>query len=148
MNTLKQKLNRAKGILAKLRYNVTADLLKTIYYTFFDSYMKYVCHNLGQVLSKTFDMIPRAQNKALRIISFKQFMEPSELLYNQLKINSLKNNIILNNCLFVFDNLTSNLLDVFDQFFKPFKELHNHKTRGTQQYLLNISKTNTQYVWF
>ena len=51
----------------------------------------------GQVLSKTFDMIQRAQNKALRIISFKQFMEPSEHLYNQLKINSLKNNIILKN---------------------------------------------------
>ena len=79
-----------------------------------------------------------------RIISFKQFMEPSELLYNQLKINSLKNSIILNNCLFVFDNLTNNLPDVFDQFFKPFKELHNHNTRRSQQYLLNIPKTNSQ----
>ena len=33
---------------------------------------------LGQVQSKTFDLIQRAQNKALRIISFKNFMEPSE----------------------------------------------------------------------
>ena len=53
-------------------------------------------------------------------------MEPSEPLYNQLKINSLKNNIILNNCLFVFDILANNLPDVYDQFFTPFKELHNH----------------------
>ena len=89
-------------------------------------------------------MIQRARNKALRIISFKQFMEPSEPLYSQLKINSLKNNIILNNCLFVFDNLTNNLPDVFDQFSKPFKELHNHNTKGSQQHLLNIPKTNTQ----
>ena len=100
--------------------------------------MKYPFHIWGQV------QIQRAQNKALRIISFKQFMEPSEPLYNQLKINSLKNNIILNNCLFVFDNLTNNLPNVFDQFFRPFKELHNHNTRGSQQYLLNIPKTNTQ----
>ena len=63
-------------------------------------------------------MIQCAQNKALRIISFKQFMEPSEPLYNQLKINNLKNNITLNNCLFVFDKLANNLPDVFDQFFK------------------------------
>ena len=133
MNTLKQKLNRANGILAKLRYYVTADVLKTIYYAFLDSHMKYACHICGQVQNKTFDMIQRAQNKALRIISFKQFMEPSEPLYNQLKINSLKNNIILNNstvCLSVC-------------FFKPFKELHNHNTWGSQQYLLNIPKTNT-----
>ena len=100
--------------------------------------MKYPFHIWGQV------QIQRAQNKALRIISFKQFMESSEPLYNQLKINSLKNNIILNNCLFVFDNLTNNLPNVFDQFFRPFKELHNHNTRGSQQYLLNIPKTNTQ----
>ena len=57
MNTLKQKLNRANGILAKLRYYVTADVLKTIYYAFFDSHMKYACHIWGQVQSKTFDMI-------------------------------------------------------------------------------------------
>ena len=49
MNTLKQKLNRANGILAKLRYYVTADVLKTIYYAFFDPHMKYACHIWGQV---------------------------------------------------------------------------------------------------
>ena len=60
MNTLKQKLNRANGILAKLRYYVTADVLKTIYYAFFDSRMKYAYHIQGQVQSKTFDMIQHA----------------------------------------------------------------------------------------
>ena len=140
MNTLKQKRNGANGILAKLMYYVTADVLETIYYAFFDSHMRYAC----QIQSKTVDMIQCAPKKALRIISFKQFMEPSEPLYNQLKINNLKNNIILNNCLFVFDKLANNLPDVFDQFFKPFKELHNHNTRGSQQCLLNIPKTNTQ----
>ena len=29
-------------------------------------------------------------------------------------------------------------------FWPVFKELHNHNTRGSQQYLLNIPKTNTQ----
>ena len=80
--------------------------------------MRYACQIWGQSQSKTFDMIQCAQNKALRIISFKQFMEPSEPLYNQLKINSLKNNIILNNCQFVFDKLANNFPDGFDQFFK------------------------------
>ena len=88
-------------------------------------------------------MIQTTQNKALRIINFKQSMEPSEPLYQKLKINKLKNNI-LNNCLFIFDKLTNNLPDVFDQFFQSLKEQHNHYTRGSQQYLLNIPKTNTQ----
>ena len=68
-------------------------------------------------------------------------MESSQSLYQKLKINKLKNNIILNNCLFVFDKLTNNLPDVFHQFFQPLKEQHNHNTRGSQQYLLNIHNT-------
>ena len=98
------------------------------------------CQIWGQSHSKPFDMIQIAQNKALRIINFKQSIEPSEPLYQKLKINKLKNNIILNNCLFRFDKLINNLPDVFDQFFQPFKEQHDHSTRGSQQYLLNIQK--------
>ena len=143
-NTLKQKLNRTNVILAKIRYYISADTLKTIYYALFDSHMRYACQIWGQSHSKTVDMIQSAQHKALRIINFKQSMKPSEPLYQKLKINKLKNNIILNNCLFVFDKLTNNLPDVFDQFFQSLKEQRNHNTRGSQQYLLNIPKTNTK----
>ena len=85
-------------------------------------------------------MVQWAQNKALRIVSFKQFMEPFEPQYNQLKINSLKNSIILNNSLFVFDKLANNLPDVFEQLFKPFKELQNHNTRGHSSIYLMFLK--------
>ena len=71
-------------------------------------------------------------------------MEPSEFPYSQRKISNLENNIILNNCLCVFDKIANNLSDVFDQFFKTFKVLHNCNTRGSQQYLLNVPKTNTE----
>ena len=107
--------------------------------------MRYACQIRGQIQSKKFDPIQCVQNKALKILSYKQFVEPSELLYNQLKINSsLNNNIILNNCLSVFDKLANNLPDVFDQFFNPFKELYNNNTIGSQQYLLHVPKTNHQ----
>ena len=79
-------------------------------------------------------MIQFAQSKALRIISFKQFMELSEPLYNQLNINRLKNNVILNNCFLSLIKLANNIPDVFDQFFKPFKELNNHSARESQQF--------------
>ena len=131
MNRLKQKLNRESCILAEPRYYMSADILKTIYYALFDLHMRYSCQIWGQSHSKTFDMIQSVQSKTLRIINFKQSMEPSEPLYQNLKINKLKNNIILNNCLFVFDKLTNNLPDEFDQFFQPFKEQHNYNTRGS-----------------
>ena len=55
--------------------------------------MRYASQIWGQSRSKTFDMIQSAQNKALRIINFKQSKETSEPLYQKLKINKLKNNI-------------------------------------------------------
>ena len=47
MNILKQKLNRANGILAKLRYYISADIAKTIYYALFESHMRYACQIWG-----------------------------------------------------------------------------------------------------
>ena len=40
-------------------------------YVFFDSHMRYVFQIWGKIQSKKFDMIQRAQNKALRTLSFK-----------------------------------------------------------------------------
>ena len=84
MNTLKQTLHRANDILAKLRYNILSDTLKTIYYAFLYSHMRWACQMWGQIHSKTFDMIQSAQSKALRIINFKQSMESFESLFQKL----------------------------------------------------------------
>ena len=43
INTLKQKLNRASGILAKLRHHLPSDILKTVYYSLFDTHLCYAC---------------------------------------------------------------------------------------------------------
>ena len=75
----------------RLRYYISADTLKTIYYALFDSHMRYACQIWGQSHSRTFDMIQSTQTKVLlRIINFKQSMEPSEPLHHKLKINKLK----------------------------------------------------------
>ena len=144
MNTLKQKPNRANGILAKLRHFISADILKTIQYPLFDSHIRYACQIWGQSNSKTFDMIQSTQNKALRIINFQQALEPSEPLYQNVKKNKLKNKTILSNCLFVFDKLTKKLPDAFDQFIQSFKQQNNLNNRASQQYLRNTTKTDKQ----
>ena len=146
MNTLKQKRNRANGILSKLRYNISADRLKTIYYALFDSHMRYACQIWGQSHSKTFDMIQSAQNKALRIINFKQSMEPSEPLYQKLKINKLKNNI-LNNCLFVFDKVTNIFQMYLISSFSPLKSSVT-TTRGGHNNIYLIFQNKYADVWF
>ena len=43
IDTVKQKLARATGILAELRHYVPQKILKSMYYTIFDSIMRYGC---------------------------------------------------------------------------------------------------------
>ena len=43
INLLKQKLNRGNAILAKMRYHLPYDILKTVYYSLFDTHLHYAC---------------------------------------------------------------------------------------------------------
>ena len=43
MDTVKLKLNRANGLLAKLRHYVNPALLRTIYYAIFEPHLQYGC---------------------------------------------------------------------------------------------------------
>ena len=48
MQLLKNKLNRANGLLAKIRLFVSKNLLRTIYFVIFDSHLQYGCQIWGQ----------------------------------------------------------------------------------------------------
>ena len=47
---LKQKLNRANGILAKLRHQLPSDILEIVYYSLFDIDLRYACQIWGQTI--------------------------------------------------------------------------------------------------
>ena len=90
-------------------------------------------------------MVQRVQNKALRIINFKEERHPSAPLYTETKILNLTDIITLNNCMLVFDHLNSSLPAIFDDLLKPFKEQHNHNARGARRYVLKIPKMKTSF---
>ena len=64
------KLTRAIGMLSKIRYYVSKFLLKTIYYSIFNSHLIYVCQVWGQN-ENCLKKLSYVQNKAIRIINFK-----------------------------------------------------------------------------
>ena len=65
INFLKQKLNRANGILAKLRHNLSSGTIRTVYYSPLDTHLRYACQVREQSNSDILVMVLRAQNKAL-----------------------------------------------------------------------------------
>ena len=69
MELRKTKLNRANGLLAKIRHLVSKNLLRTIYFAIFDSHLRYGCQILGQKDSQELKSIPTVQNKGLQILN-------------------------------------------------------------------------------
>ena len=70
LRLLKSKLNRAIGLLCKIRDYVPTFILKTLYCTIFHSHLIYACQICGQSFN-TLTKIQPLHDKALRVINFK-----------------------------------------------------------------------------
>ena len=137
------KLNRAIGILSKIQHYVPIFLLKTIYYSLFNSYLIYTCQVWGQN-KKYFKKLSTLQDKAIRIINFKQYDHSVDELYNTSGVLKIKDYIDLLNCLFVKTVISNESLPVFSKYFKRSYNLNNHTTRQATYNSDKICHMNTQ----
>ena len=71
LNVIIKKLQRAIGLLSKVRHYVPKWLLRTIYFSLFNSHLIYGCKVWGQRETQLFRNIQELQDKAIRIINFK-----------------------------------------------------------------------------
>ena len=70
-NSLINKLKRAIGLLAKIRHYIPKFLLKSIYYSIFNSHLIYACQIWGQKNnSEKLHQLSKLEDKALRITHF------------------------------------------------------------------------------
>ena len=63
---LSKKLNRANGILSKLRYNTTLEICLQVYHAVFYSYLIYGCNVWGFTSEENLNAIQVLQNKCLK----------------------------------------------------------------------------------
>ena len=137
------KLNRAISILSKIRHYVAKFLLMTIYYSLFNSHLIYACQMLGQN-KKYPEKLSTLQNKAIRMINFKQHDHSVDELYNTNGILKIKDYIDLLHCLFVKTVLYNESLPAFSKYFERSYNLHNHTTRQANHNSVKIYHMNTQ----
>ena len=141
--TLMKKLKRANGMLCKARHFITNDDLKTLYFAIFSSHLIYGCQIWGQVTSVFNQKISKLQNRALRIISFLDFRADRNPLYNNLKILKLKDQIVLQNCLFVYDALSNASPICFQEYFTQTREIHSLNTKSANLGCLFVTRSGT-----
>ena len=145
MKQLITKLQRAIGLLSKVRHYVPRWLLRTIYYSLFNSHLVYACEVWGQKNTVLYQKILNLQNKAIKIINFDRNNKNIRELYKENKILCISDFIVLKNALLVKDCLEGINPTGFHNYFVKAKDLHQHNTRSATKNLVDIPQVKTTY---
>lgn len=122
LSDLSKKLTRANGFLSKIRYFVDTPTIISLYYSLFQSHLTYGCLAWGLTCKNSLSRILSLQRRAIKIISFSGYNNPSphstSYLFSRLGILKLEDVIKLRLCLFMHDWQWMKLPRSFDKFFK------------------------------
>ena len=141
----RQKLNRTNGLLAKLRHQVSSSLLKAIYFALFDSHLRYAAQVWGQGSNNVVDMIKRTQNKARRIISFKDNRSFRSLYANHRILKLQKSLHCTIACLFMINFVIT--YQMVSQIILNFLKIRQTQQKGFQSFHLKCTKSKQWNIW-
>ena len=126
-------------MLAKLKPFLKDKLLRTIYYSLVYSHLSYGVQAWGSADPTFIEKINILNNKAIRIMSGKQYFQiygevpgplpSSEPLFKKLEILKFLDIFKLNIANFVYSTLNFDSPGIFHDWFKFDFEVHDHSTR-------------------
>lgn len=140
---LKSKLSRANGLLSKVRYYTSKELLRTVYYALFDSNVRYGCQVWGQSNPQSLNDVAILQRKAMRILTFNDRFTSTDPIFKQLKILNFEQIIQSENCILALNHVNKSLPDTFQDFFQYTNGQHNHNTRESTYNKITLPHVKT-----
>ena len=114
---LAKKLSIAVGLLSKIRHYVDPTTLRSLYFSLFHSSLSYGCMVWGIANKMVLDKISRLQKRAIRIITFSDYKEPTSPLFKKLGIIKIRDVIKLKQYEFIHDWKNNKLPCVFHNYF-------------------------------
>ena len=156
-NYLMNKLRRNNGMLSKIRHFVPTNVLRSIYFSIFEAHLSYCCTVWGQKGNCIVDKLISLQNKALRILSFSAPREPTKPLYLRLGILQFRQQVEMQNVLFVNSSINKLAPFSLQNIFDFSRNAHDHGLRNqlrlsqknvrTTKYGLNSIKSQCVNAW-
>ena len=143
---IKMRLNRAIGMLSKLRINTKFNILKTAYHSLFESHLQYGTQLWGQKNNETITTFQKLQNRALRKINFKKRHDRISCVYKECKILKFPDILNLQNCLLMYEIQHRPKISASFPALHA-KDKHNYNTRSATHNLLDIRFTKTNMYW-
>ena len=142
-NSIAIKLNKANAILLKLRKYVNENILKSIYYSIFESHLNYC----SIVWSQNVDSSNRLfilQKKAIRTISFAERLSHTSPLFSKSKILKFYDKVSIENCIFISKSLSNQLPVFFQGWFLFCSSTHNHHLRSSNLGVIKVPSFKTK----
>ena len=130
---VKTKLSRAIGIISKIRYFSTEDVLLNLYYSFVQSHINYNLLNWSCANKTTLNPISVCLKRVIRVIQFENKYEHTAPLFKNLKILPLEEQIKHKQAIFMW-KLSHNLIpppvcDLFNKLPQNPNKFHLHNPR-------------------
>ena len=135
------KLSRAIGMLAKIRHFVSVENLRNICHGIFASLLNYGAQIWGQCQHSHVKRIIKLQDRAIRIINFSQYREPTSALYKKSEVLKFKDIITLNN--YLYDNFKGLLPTALLNKFAYLHDSHDHNTHNASLHCVKLPVSRT-----
>ena len=116
INSIALKLNRANAVLSKLKIYVNFSILKSIYYSIFESNLNYGNIVWAQQVSSSHRLF-LLQKRAIRIINSADKLSHTNPLFHVSNIVKLFDKIAIDNCCFISKCLFKIFPDQFHDWF-------------------------------
>ena len=145
VHNLSIQLSRANGILSKLRYNASLDILLQVYYGIFFSHLTFGCNLWGLTSEDNISKIEVLQRKCVRIITFAPFNSHSNDIFIELGLLKVRDLIALSQLKMVYDFQNFHLPSDLMSLFKLSSDVHStdRELNSTVNRLLHIPKAKT-----
>ena len=102
----------------------------------------------GNTYSTTLQPLLILQKRAIRLMTFTSFHEPSSPIFRTLNIIKLDDLISYHIAVFMYRLNNSLLPSAFDAFFSKVSEIHHYNTRSAAKRLYCLPKARTNYGKF
>ena len=129
-----------------MRHYLPKHLLKTIYYSIFNSHLIYAYEVREQNQNNLLiNKLTKLQNRALRLINFQPSNNSTGPLYHVNKILKTGDFINYKNALFARNTVKNEKPPLFKEIFNMLHQNHTHNTRAATYNLLHIPQVQTSH---
>jgi hypothetical protein len=144
LNELSKKLSRSVGMLYKIRDLCPAPVLRSLYFSIFNSHLSYGLPVWGNANRYYLDKIFKIQKMAIRAISFADFNAHTSPIFKKLEILTLQDLYHKQLASLLWDLDHNDLPSSLSRLFLRRDEAHNHRTRLALSSKFTVKKTYTK----